>query len=60
MDIIATQLEEGMEVVRPGGKYPVIIEGVVVQGTPRPYVEFYALNGQMFRVRNEEQFTVLS
>ena len=58
MDIIATQLEEGMEIKGRNG-YPVIIEDVV-NDERKPYVEFYALNGMCFRVSNEEQFTVLS
>ena len=58
MDIIATQLEEGMEVESRAG-YPVIIEGVE-NDEAKPYVEFYALNGQKFRVNNLEPFTVLS
>lgn len=58
MDIIATQLEEGMEVKGHKG-YPVIIEGVE-NDERKPYVEFYALDGMKFRVRNEEPFVVLS
>ena len=58
MDIIATQLEEGMEIKGRGG-YPVIIEGVE-NDERKPYVEFYALNGMKFRVPNEEEFVVLS
>lgn len=58
MDIIATQLEEGMEVEGRGG-YPVIIEGVE-NDERKPFVEFYALDGMKFRVRNDEKFVVLS
>ena len=58
MDIIATQLEEGME-IRGRGGYPVIVEGVE-NDERKPYVEFYALNGMCFRVPNEEPFVVLS
>lgn len=58
MDIEATALEEGMEVMTPGG-YPVIIEAVEVDER-KPYVTFYALNGRPFRVRNDETFNVLS
>ena len=58
MDIIATQLEEGMEIKGRNG-YPVIIEGVE-NDERKPYVEFYALNGMKFRVPNEEPFVVLS
>ena len=58
MDIIATQLEEGME-IRGRGGYPVIVEGV--ENDPRkPYVEFYARDGMKFRVRNDDPFVVLS
>lgn len=58
MDIEATALEEGMEIMAPNG-YPVIVEAVEVD--PRkPYVTFYALNGKAFRVRNDETFNVLS
>lgn len=58
MEITADQLEEGMEIKAPGG-YPVIVEGVELY-PGRPYVEFYALEGRAFRVRNDETITVLS
>lgn len=58
MDIIATQLEEGMEILSPSG-YPVIVEGVEVDER-KPYVTFYALEGRAFRVRKDETFSVLS
>lgn len=58
MDIIATQLEEGMEIKGRNG-YPVIIEDVL-NDERKPYVEFFALDGMRFRVPNEEPFVVLS
>ena len=58
MDIITTQLEEGMEIKSRRG-YPIIVEGVE-NDSRKPFVEFYAMNGQKFRVPNEERFIVLS
>lgn len=59
MDILATQLEEGMEIKVRNSDHTVIVEGV--ENDPRkPFVDFYAYNGRAFRVPNEETFTVFS